>query len=151
MEGSNKWAGIAAGPDNMLYCCPCNASVVLVIDPINGTCSTIPCGVAGDYKWTGIALGPDDKLYCAPNNTESGVRVIDPATRTCSTIPCGVKGTHRWWSIAEGPAGTLAAPCANGGGASSLAALLAACSGRTVARSTGHQPVPDHRARREQR
>ena len=58
----------------MLYCCPRAASVVLVIDPVNATCSTIPCGVEGTDKWAGIAAGPGDKLYCAPNK-QSGVLV----------------------------------------------------------------------------
>ena len=33
-NGEGKWVGIAAGPDGKLYCAPCNASTVLVIDPV---------------------------------------------------------------------------------------------------------------------
>ena len=99
MDEEGGAVGIAAGPDNMLYCCPYDTSVVLVIDPVNGTCSTIPCGVEGGAKWVGIAAGPDNKIYCVPS-LASDVLVIDTATRTCSTILCGVEGAGKWWSIA---------------------------------------------------
>ena len=97
VEGTDKWAGVAALGDK-LYCAPANAPGVLVIDPQAGTTRVIECGVAGNNKWNGIAaLG--DKLYCAPANA-SGMLVIDPQAGTTRVIESGVAGNNKWISIA---------------------------------------------------
>jgi DNA-binding beta-propeller fold protein YncE len=96
VAGGEKWHGICA-VGTKLYCAPCNASSVLVIDADTDTVSTIECGVAGEQKWGGIcAVGT--KLYCAPRNASS-VLVIDTETDTVSTIECGVAGEEKWYGI----------------------------------------------------
>ena len=74
MEGSGKYYGIAA-VGSKLYCAPCNASAVLVIDSETDRTHTIPCGAEGHSKWNGIAA-VGTKLFCAPCNS-SYVLVID--------------------------------------------------------------------------
>ena len=73
-----------------LYCSPCNASYVLVVDSVSETLATIACGVAGTYKWTGIApMG--SKLFCAPCNA-ADVLMIDSDTGLVRTVPTGMSG-----------------------------------------------------------
>src|SRR5690606_23253884 len=78
LSTSNKWFGIAAGPDGKLYCAPQAETNVLTIDPASGTAELISIGVllTDDYKWSGIAAGPDGRLYCAPYNV-SYVLIIE--------------------------------------------------------------------------
>ena len=78
------WSGIALGSNSKLYCAPCDAVSILVIDSCTWHLSTIdlnviPGGPALDSsnKWSGIALAEDGRLYCAPWCVSS-VLVIDP-------------------------------------------------------------------------
>ena len=98
IEGDGKWRDMAALGDK-LYCSPSGASGVLVIDPLAGTTTAIPCaGVAGSSKWAGIAAW-GGRLYCAPNDAP-GVLVIDQQAGTTSVINCDVAGTAKWDGIA---------------------------------------------------
>jgi len=78
VSGESKFFGIAKADDGKLYCAPCSASVVLVIDPATGTTATLdlPSGVSGESKFSSIAKADDGKLYCAPANA-SVVLVIE--------------------------------------------------------------------------
>src|SRR5690606_35428099 len=79
LSGSNKWYGIAPGPDGKLYCAPRDATDILVIDPATGTATrtNFGLGLSGSNKWYGIAPGPDGKLYCAPFSA-TDILVISP-------------------------------------------------------------------------
>ena len=79
------WSGIALGSNHKLYCAPCDAVNILVIDPSTWHLSTIdlnaiPDGpaLASPNKWSGIASAEDGRMYCAPW-CASSVLVIDPA------------------------------------------------------------------------
>src|SRR5690606_3528679 len=76
---SEKWAGIALGPDGKLYCAPYRAPDVLVIDPATGTAERTDFGLnlSGAGKWRGIALGPDGRLYCCPSFSRSVLIIED--------------------------------------------------------------------------
>uniref|UniRef100_A0A7S0JEQ2 Uncharacterized protein n=1 Tax=Calcidiscus leptoporus TaxID=127549 RepID=A0A7S0JEQ2_9EUKA len=95
VEGHRKWIGIAA-VGNKLFCAPCNASSVLVIDAHTNAMRTIECGVEGTDKWMSIAA-VGSKLFCAPYNSLS-VLVIDAETEAVQTIECGIQG--KWHGIA---------------------------------------------------
>ena len=77
------------GPDGRVYCIPCAAEGVLVIDPMTDTAVEkygaiisqhmvdTGLGRAERFKWYGGACAADGKIYCAPYNAIS-VLVIDP-------------------------------------------------------------------------
>ena len=77
------------GNDTKMYCAPCNASVVLVIDTESDTSSTITLPedfTAVEEKFRGVALAPrNGKLYCAPYNA-SVVLEIDPEKGVTSIL-----------------------------------------------------------------
>jgi len=86
------WSGIALGSNSKLYCSPCDAVNVLVIDPSTWHLSTIdlndaPGGTPCDlqHKWSGIALADDGRMYCAPW-CASSLLVIDPAYDTTAYV-----------------------------------------------------------------
>ena len=115
VTGESKWSGIttvtslmkpavvskASSPPTdennvagtKLYCTPCNASYVLVIDAQTDDLSLIACGVPGTYKWTGIAA-MGSKLFCAPCNA-SEILMIDSETGLVRTLPTGVGGAGK--------------------------------------------------------
>lgn len=101
-----RWSGIALGPDDRLYCAPCHATSVLVIDPATGKLSHIVGAGSKPYKWTGIALGSDGRLYCAPSQA-SEVLIIDARAGTLARIGGGGEGGGKWAGIAAGPDGCL--------------------------------------------
>jgi streptogramin lyase len=89
--------GAIAGPfmdavrvgDGRIFCMPYNwlVSMVLVIDPVTETLSTI---AAPSGTWSGGALGANGKVYGVPGTTVSGLLVIDPFTNTTSSSPLPV-------------------------------------------------------------
>merc|ERR1712032_1737957 len=79
--------GIALAADGKLYCAPCNAADVLVIDPVSGTHSFLrdkDLGTTGG-KYRSIAAAGDGKLYCAPL-AAADVLVIQPFTGELSFL-----------------------------------------------------------------
>lgn len=97
----SKWSGIAAGADGLLYCAPCNADTVLVIDPQTHEISHIPGAGAAKFKWSGIAAAANGRLYCAPSQA-STVLVIDPASKTLSHISGAGSSKTTWAGICAG-------------------------------------------------
>jgi len=76
-HGGWLYAGIALGPDGLLYCAPCESSKVLVINPATRELSFIEGAEQAKSKWnSGIAVGPDGLLYCTQG------LVINPATQS---------------------------------------------------------------------
>ena len=53
-EGGHKYSGICAGPDGRLYCAPCDASKVLVIDPGTQTLSFMEGAGGGGMKYLSL-------------------------------------------------------------------------------------------------
>ena len=101
-SGNGNWDGVAM-LHGKLYCCPYNASGVLVLDPASGDAlSTIECqGMDLRGDWRGIAACAG-KLYCAPAKADS-VLVIDPsASPAISTIDANARSgnAHNWDGIA---------------------------------------------------
>lgn len=105
-----KWSGIAAGFDGRLYCAPCNASSVLVIDPVRHSLSTIEINrdwqPLQEDKWSGIVAAQDGRLYCAPASA-SYILVIDPvaAHSSCGANPLlhrldgAGEEPSKWWEL----------------------------------------------------
>src|SRR5690606_24561936 len=83
LSDTQKWYGIATGPDGKLYCAPASASDILIIDPASGTAERTNMGanLLGIMQWYGIAEGPDGRLYCAPQSS-SYVLIIEGLTST---------------------------------------------------------------------
>ena len=100
------YADICVGPDGLLYCAPCNASSVLVIDPCARTLGFIEGVGERGLKSNGICAGPDGLLYCAPYNARS-VLVIDPCTQELSFIEGVGEGGRKYEGICAGPDGLL--------------------------------------------
>ncbi len=80
-DDHNKWKGAILAPNGMIYCVPCNAECVLVIDPYALQLSTIGHGVVpkGRFKWQGAFIGKDNNVYILPE-TANGVLKIIPET-----------------------------------------------------------------------
>ena len=68
-----KYIGICAGVDGRLYCAPCDASTVLVIDPETQTLSFIEGAGGGGQKYFGICMAPNGVLHCAPYGAASSL------------------------------------------------------------------------------
>ena len=66
-----KYYGICAGPDRRLYCAPCDASTMLVIDPQMRSLSFIEGAGTGGLKYGGICMAPNGVLHCAPYGAAS--------------------------------------------------------------------------------
>ena len=50
--GGMEYSGLWVGPDGLLYCAPCGASTVLVINPVTRTLSFIDGAEDGRKKYT---------------------------------------------------------------------------------------------------
>ena len=68
VAGNYKWTGIAP-MGRKLFCAPCNASDVLMVDADSETVRAIPTGINEGMtgKWNGI-LATQSQLFCAPSN-----------------------------------------------------------------------------------
>ncbi len=109
MSGYEKWIGIAAASNGLMYCAPYDAQKILIIDPVAGTAilSNMGASINSTRQWRGIAKGSDGKLYCAPH-VASGILIIDPVAGTATVSTMGAAMTSSGWSgIAEGADGML--------------------------------------------
>ena len=104
-HSEGKFAGICE-LDGKVYCCPSNASYVLVIDPGSAapgsaTLSRIQLGMRREDKWSGI-VAFEGMLYCAPCG-QSSVLQIDPKNKTHNLLETGESATtiDRWDGICE--------------------------------------------------
>jgi hypothetical protein len=80
--------------DGRIFCCPLNATGVLIIDPAAGTATQedfgLTFGGVGAQEWGGIELGADELLYCTPFHNQDGVLVIDPDSMTAEVKSYGL-------------------------------------------------------------
>ena len=74
---STGWVGITAGADGKLYSAPGQGSTVLVIDPSNRSCSTVPS--SSSESFLGIAAASNGKLFCAPRDASVVLMIESPA------------------------------------------------------------------------
>ena len=65
-----KYIGICAGPDGRLYCAPCDASTMLVIDPEMRSLS-FTAGAGSGNQYSSICMAPNGVLHCAPYGAAS--------------------------------------------------------------------------------
>ena len=67
-----KWTGGVLAPNGKIYGIPCDASSVLIIDPVTNTANTTAItGLSGADKWAGGVLAPNGKIYGIPYNASS--------------------------------------------------------------------------------
>ncbi|CAE7837401.1 unnamed protein product [Symbiodinium sp. CCMP2592] len=110
------WSGIAAAHNSKLYCAPCDADCVLVIDPGNWKLYTLglnpPCvDSTSANKWSGICLAEDGRLYCAPSCAGS-ILVIDPVCDAIGYISiAGLDPWQGWQSSGDFKWSGIAAAC----------------------------------------
>lgn len=79
--GNQAFLGGVLAQNGKIYCPPSNGTVILIIDPVSKTTSSIGSFAGTAIKWVGTVLAPNGKIYCIPHN-ESRIMVIDPNTDT---------------------------------------------------------------------
>lgn len=96
----NKFQGAVAHPNGLIYCIPCDAAAVLVIDPFGGpdgkgATRSIGALSAQKDKYQGGFLGVDGCIYAIP---ECGLDVlkIDPSTETVTTLGLNGAAPVKW-------------------------------------------------------
>ena len=91
----DMWMGGVLANNGKIYCIPCNASRVLVIDTNNDTAYLDDMGVNLDSteQYYDGALGVDGKIYCMPNLSQD-ILIIDPSNDTAIRTNMGLDLTY---------------------------------------------------------
>jgi len=98
------YAGGVLAPNGRIYCIPCNATNVGIINPYNDTIdtTTITGLDATGNKYLGGVLAPNNKIYCIPDNA-TNVAIIDTTTNTIDTTTISMStypdlsGQNKMW------------------------------------------------------
>jgi hypothetical protein len=81
------YAGGVLAPNGKIYCIPCNATNVGIIDPYTDTIDTTTISnlpFTATNKYLGGILAPNGNIYCIPD-VATNVGIINPVTNTFDT------------------------------------------------------------------